>query len=133
MARVLVVDDDEFFVTLMMQALTKHGHDVAFALEGVTGMKAFGSFDFDAVVCDMMMPEQDGEETIRQLRTSRPNIAIVAISGGLSVAGPTGADILDVALKQGANIALRKPFSLSALVAAVDAALASQRHRATAA
>lgn len=124
MARILVVDDDEFFVTIMMQALKKDGHDVAFAYEGFTGMKAFDVFGFDAVVCDMMMPEQDGEETIKQLRASRPDIAIVAISGGFS---DDKTDILDIARKQGADVTLKKPFLLQALTAAVDNALAERK------
>lgn len=129
MARVLVVDDDEFFVTLMMKTLEQQGHVVAFALEGVTGMKAFDLFMWDAVVCDMMMPEQDGAETIKQLRATHPNVAIVAISGGVGQEGSTTVDVLDIALRNGADITLKKPFKLSALAASVDAALASRGGR----
>ena len=127
MARVLVIDDDKLFVTLMVQALKQRGHDVEFALNGVSGVKLFGSSTFDAVVCDIVMPEQEGMQTIKQMRASRPDVAIVAISGGLSLGQWTKVDVLDIAGKLGAVITLEKPFQLSELTAAVDASLASKQ------
>lgn len=133
MANILVIDDDKLFVTLMVHTLTKHGHQVAFAFDGATGTRAFAKARFDAVVCDMVMPEQEGVQTIRQMRAEQPDIAIVAISGGLSFSHSSKIDVLDIAKRLGADVTLKKPFQLSELVAAVDQALASRNSAQTAA
>jgi len=126
MARVLVIDDDELFVKLMVQALKQRGHDVEFALDGRVGSEAFVASRFDVVVCDLVMPHQEGFETIRKMRRERPDIGIVAISGGLTVS-TAKIDILRMAEQFGADVTLSKPFKLSELVVAVDTALATPR------
>jgi DNA-binding response OmpR family regulator len=123
MARILVVDDDELFVKLMVHALRERGHEVEFAHDGEAGEHAFDAQPFDAVVCDLMMPRQEGLETIRYMRRIAPKLAIVAISSGLE--RQAGVDILDMAKRLGAHETVRKPFKLSQLTAAVETALAS--------
>lgn len=123
MARVLVVDDDELFVKLMVHALTERGHEVAFAFDGESGEQAFDAAPFDAVVCDLVMPHQEGLETIRHMRRRNPNLGIVAISGGLKRGA--GIDILSIAQQFGAHATLQKPFQLSQLVQAVEQAVTS--------
>jgi DNA-binding response OmpR family regulator len=124
--KILVIDDDKLFVTLMVQALTTRGHQVEFAFDGITGAKAFVRSHFDVVVCDMVMPEQEGIQTIRQMRADRPDLAIVAISGGLGFSHSTNIDVLDIAGKLGADVTMKKPFQLSELLAAVDRAIAAR-------
>jgi CheY-like chemotaxis protein len=123
MARILVIDDDNLFVKLMVHALAQRGHEVEFALDGRKGCRTFASSPFDAVVCDMLMPEQEGVQTITQLRTASPDVAIIAISGGLSMGGPNGFDVLRIADKFGADATLEKPFDLPKLVAVVEQAI----------
>ena len=124
MARILVIDDDQLFVKLMVHALKQRGHEVEFALDGVAGSNAFARSRFDVVVCDMVMPEQEGVQTIREMRAQRPDVAIVAISGGLSISRADSIDVLDIAGKLGADVTLKKPFQLSELAAAVERSLA---------
>lgn len=127
MARILIIDDDNLFVKLMVHSLTQRGHDVAFALDGLAGSKAFTASQFDVVVCDIIMPEQEGVETIKAMRSQRPDIGIVAISGGLSIGRDTNLDVLKIAGQFGADVTLKKPFQLSELAAAVDKALSIDR------
>ncbi|MEQ1863345.1 MAG: response regulator [Micropepsaceae bacterium] len=127
MARVLVIDDDQLFVKLMVHALKQRGHEVEFALDGISGSRTFERSRFDAVVCDILMPEQEGVQTIRQMRSDRPDLAIVAISGGLGAGGASNIDVLDIAGKMGADVTVKKPFQLSELSAAVDKALSARR------
>ena len=126
MARILVMDDDQLFVKLMVHALTQRGHEVEFALDGISGCRTFERSHFDAVVCDILMPEQEGVQTIRQMRSDRPDVAIVAISGGLGGGGTSIIDVLDIAGKMGADVTVKKPFQLSELSAAVDKALSAR-------
>ena len=125
MAKILVIDDDKFIVKLIQGALTKAGHEVECAYDGEAGEQAFDATPFDAVICDMLMPQQEGLETIRHMRRSRPATAVVAISGGL---GGSDLDILTMARDLGAHATLQKPFQLPQMIAAVDEAL--QRVRA---
>lgn len=121
MARILVIDDDEFFVNLMVAALQDRGHGVEVAYDGEAGERAFDASPFDAVVCDMLMPRQEGLETIRYMRRANPNVAVVAISAGLERTAKL--DILSMAQELGAHVTLRKPFRLSQLTAAVEQAM----------
>jgi DNA-binding response OmpR family regulator len=122
MARVLVIDDDELFVKLMVHALKERGHDVEFAFDGAAGTRAFSASRFDAVVCDLIMPDQEGLETIKLIRRESPHVGIVAISSGMKRAPDV--DVLHFANRLGADLTLRKPFKLSELTAAVDSAIA---------
>jgi len=124
MARVLVIDDDELLVKLMVHALSRRGHQVAFALDGDAGARAFDETHFDAVVCDIVMPEKEGVETIQHVRRGRPDLGIVAVSGGLG--SRAGIDVLDFVEKLGADITIKKPFQMSALCDAVDQAIAAR-------
>jgi CheY-like chemotaxis protein len=66
------------------------------------------------------MPEKEGIETIRELRKLRPDIKIIAISGG----GRTGdLDYLELAKDLGAKRALTKPFKREEVLSAVTATL----------
>ena len=122
MARVLVIDDDKLFVELMVDALEERGHVVTFAFDGHAGLREFAASKFDAVVCDLVMPEQEGVETIRLLRRQAAGVGIVAISSGLR-SSASSLDILHFASRFGADVTLKKPFKLSQLVAAVDEAM----------
>jgi CheY-like chemotaxis protein len=131
MARVLLIDDDELFIKLMMHALKQRGHEVEFALDGLAGSRMFAAAHYDVVVCDIVMPEQEGVETIKIMRRQRPDVGIVAISGGLSLSHTTNIDVLHIAGQFGANMTLKKPFQLSDLTTAVDTVLASRPAGAT--
>ena len=71
------------------------------------------------IITDLVMPEQEGLETIRQVRKHHPKIPIIAISGG---GRNSSTDYLLLARKLGAAGTLAKPFSRDELVAAMAAA-----------
>ena len=127
MARVLVIDDDALFVKLMVHTLQRRGHEVEFAQDGIAGTRAFNASEFDVVVCDIVMPEQEGVETIKTMRRDRPEVGIVAISGGLSLGNSSNIDVLHIAGQLGADVTLKKPFQLSELASAVELALNTPR------
>lgn len=133
MARILVVDDDNVFAQLICRALQTRGHDVISADDGESAMRTFRKDNFDAVVCDLVMPEREGVQTIRELRQVRPDLPIVAISGGLSSGRFVDVDILSMVEKLGADATLKKPFQLSALCKAVEDAIATRAAKAAAA
>jgi len=127
-SRILVIDDDKVFAKLISTFLQQKGHEVTSASDGDEGMAHVQRTDFDVVVCDIVMPNREGIETIRDLRASRDDTAIVAISGGLSPAvHSSSVDVLDLAEMMGADVSLSKPFPLADLAAAVNRALTLRR------
>ena len=85
------------------------------------GVRKFRAEAPDLIITDIIMPEQEGIQTIREIRASDAGaeIGIIAISGG----GATGGDgslYLAIAEELGADAVLQKPFRLAELVAIVD-------------
>lgn len=116
MPRVLVIEDDEEVRDLLDSLLSREGYDVATAANGKLGVSAFLSQPFDLVITDIIMPEKDGIEAIMDLRRGRPELKLIAISGG-GRAEPE--NYLHSAQLLGANRTLRKPFTNQAILAAV--------------
>lgn len=91
------------------------------AQDGNDGVRRFAAEQADLVICDIIMPNKDGIETILEIRRSAPDVKIIAISGGgVSV----GSDYLNAALKLGADHILAKPFQPAELSALVQDLLA---------
>ena len=88
------------------------------AASGPEGLAFFRLDPTDLVVTDLIMPDQEGLETIRQLRELRPGVKILAMSGGgQALDAPS---ILDLASSLGATGTLEKPFGQDELVAALE-------------
>jgi len=119
MARILVIDDDDQLRGLLLRVLQRAGHDVHGAGNGREGEEICASFPPDVVVTDIVMPEQEGIETIVSLRRGTPGLPIIAMSGG-AIYG--SGEYLEIARRLGATT-LRKPFLPQDLVDAVERAL----------
>ena len=120
MARILVLEDDGATRSIVKETLIAGGHDVLEAADGRAGLRVFGANKVDLVITDMLMPDMDGVELVRTIRAYGAPVRIVAISGGSAACDP--ADLLETAVRLGADAALPKPFrpsDLRELVAAV--------------
>jgi CheY-like chemotaxis protein len=104
--KILVIDDDRVVRETLTRVLEAGGHQVIAAADGRRGMQLFRDAAPDLVITDIMMPGQEGIETIRLMRGERPQARIVAISGDVPDAH---FDILAIARQLGADDALRKP------------------------
>lgn len=120
MTRILLVDDDESFRPMIADALERFGFDVVSAVNGREALTAFLQRRPDLVLTDLIMPEQEGLETICELRRLAPHLPIIAMSGG-GRTKPHG--YLQVASQLGANQVLAKPFSFQELLDAIEATL----------
>lgn len=117
MALVLVIDDEGGMRTLVRRILEGAGHAVLEAENGKAGHRLFAQHSPDLVVTDILMPEKEGIETIRDLRKGHPAVRILAISGG----GSTGQmNYLRMAQALGADAVLPKPFRSAALLETVE-------------
>jgi CheY-like chemotaxis protein len=79
--RVLVVDDDPTFSSMLADALEDEGFDVvAVAKDGLHGVTLAREAAPDAIVLDMRMPALDGIAAARQIRTFNPTVRLILLS-----------------------------------------------------
>ena len=119
-AKILVIEDDDLLRTTLRTALSGQGHDVLEAHDGREGIELCAVDPPDLVITDLIMPNQEGLETIVTLQRDYPDVKIVAMSGGGT--NPAGA-YLKLAQKLGAFAMLAKPFSKDELNTVVAMAL----------
>lgn len=123
MARVLIIDDEGLARFTIREILEEWGHYVDEAYHGVHGMRRLATNNYDVVITDMVMPHQDGTDTIREIKRAWPAVRIIATSGS----GPSdSSDLLAEALNAGADCVLPKPFSSSDLCRMIDGLVASE-------
>ena len=113
--KVLVIEDDAGVRATICSMLRRSGYEVVEAVNGFDGMDALRTERVDLVLTDLIMPEQEGIETIRQIRENTPELPVIAMSGWTS----RDFSPLHDALAMGADRALQKPFPLDELLAAV--------------
>jgi two-component system chemotaxis response regulator CheY len=119
--RILLVDDDDLLRGALHQILVRAGYDVDDASNGRVAVREYRRQRYDAVITDIVMPDEDGLGTIRELRRLNPGVKIIAISGGgLGKAG----DYLGIAQMLGAMRTLAKPFLPEVLLAMIAEVLA---------
>ncbi len=114
--RILIIDDDEQLREMLRRMLEYAGYDVLEACDGDEAMKALRHHEVDVVITDILMPNREGLETIMELRRGRPQLPIIAMSGG----GWGGSSsYLTTANKLGAARTLAKPFTRQQILDAV--------------
>jgi DNA-binding response OmpR family regulator len=119
MPRILVIDDDEQLRSFLVILLRKRNYDVIEARNGEIGLKLLRANPVELVITDIVMPEKEGFETIREIRQIQGNCKILAISGG----GSNRIDYLQLARKLGVDDTLSKPFAPTELVEKVRSLL----------
>lgn len=114
--RVLVVDDDSDLVILLKHILRSSGFDVLSANNGVEALRRAREVQPDLVLLDLMMPEMDGWETLRNLRqfSNAPVIVLSALASK---------DEIVRCLYEGVDDYMTKPFYKGEVVARINAVL----------
>jgi CheY-like chemotaxis protein len=117
MHRVLVVDDDYDLAQLLREVLTYDNCEVEIATNGMEAMDLLRTGEFDAVICDLMMPRVDGEALYNDVVRQFPFLAnrFVFVTGQASLK----AGFSDFVGRTG-NTLIEKPFDLAAFRAAVQ-------------
>ncbi len=116
-ASILIVDDDPAVLAVLRDILTDAGYEVADAMDGRKAVTKFRTTRPDIVITDIVMPDQEGVETIRQLKIESPGMKIIAMSGAI------GGRYLRVAELMGADATLQKPIKIDQLLATVKKVL----------
>ncbi len=117
MAGILLVEDNDDLRTMLKGSLEKQMHRIMEASNGREALIKFKSSVTDLVITDLLMPEQDGIGLIMELKKKKPDIKIIAISGGGKI-GPS--NYLDIAKTLGADAVFPKPFNLNQFIDEVE-------------
>ena len=125
MPSILVIDDDPNVRDILQRMLGRAGYDVTTAINGKEGIRLFRAEGADVVITDIVMPEKEGLETIRELLEEFPDIKIIVMSGGGGLGEPSS--YLSIAKMLGARLSFRKPIPRAELLAAVNEPSRSRR------
>jgi DNA-binding response OmpR family regulator len=112
-AHILVVDDEAAVRSYLRAVLEEGGYVVSEAADGKEALRLALAEPPGLVITDLVMPEQEGIETIQVLRRRVPHVGIIAISGAF------GGQFLATAKILGADIILDKPIGAEVLLAKV--------------
>ena len=109
--RVLTVDDEPSLTELLAMAMRYEGWEVTTAATGTEAVQAARAVKPDAIVLDMMLPDFDGLEVMRRIRTEQPDVPVIFLTAKDGVADRiTG-------LTAGGDDYVTKPFSLEEVIA----------------
>lgn len=107
--RILIVDDEAPIRQLLVEYLGQLGYETAEACNGLDALQQVKTFDPGLIILDLVMPEQEGIETIHEIRVTNKRLKIIAVSGAFAGQFLRTAELL------GANAVLPKPLNLGEL------------------
>ncbi|NBC84406.1 MAG: response regulator, partial [Bacteroidetes bacterium] len=110
MPRILVIDDEKSIRNTLNDILSYENYEVDIAEDGETGVELFGKNKYDAVLCDIKMPNMDGIEALEKFFDTSPDVPIIMISGHGNI------DTAVEAIKKGAFDFIEKPLDLNRLL-----------------
>lgn len=116
---VLLIDDEEDFVTTLAERLQLRGIQAKAAIDGKTGLQLIESETFNVVILDVMMPGMGGLEVYQHIKAKNPLIPVILLTGRGSKQ-----DVLSKT-KLGAFDYLIKPFDIDELVKKIHEAAVS--------
>jgi len=122
-ARILVVDDVADNRTILSRTLRRRGFDVIEAENGQAALAEITATNFDLALLDICMPEMDGIELLRTIRSGHSSSSLPVIM----VTARSETDDVMVAFKVGASDYVTKPVNLPILVARAESQLARKR------
>lgn len=115
--RILLVEDDPNFGTVLKDYLTLNDYNVTLAKDGLEGLIMFKNNDFDMCILDVMMPRKDGFSLAKDIRTTNTEIPIIFLT-----AKTMKEDVLK-GYQVGADDYLNKPFDSEVLLHKMKAIL----------
>ncbi len=121
MAHILIVEDDINLGQILFQELKKHNHVSELVENAEAAMARINKYIYDLIITDLKLPGMDGLELLKKIKGSNQSTIVIVMTGYASV------DTAVVAMKNGAQDFIQKPFGLHEIVQKVDDALALKR------
>ena len=113
-AKVLLVDDEEDFLSTLAERLESRGLKVSTANSGELALAKIEKEGFDLIILDLAMPGMDGLETLKRIKAKQPEAEIIILSGQGSI--KTSIE----AMKLGAEDFMEKPVNISELLGKIS-------------
>src|SRR3989475_12376249 len=115
--RLLLVEDEEKVARLIVKSLTAERFAVDVAADGPRGLEMVGTYNYDLIVLDLMLPGLSGTEVLRRIRNADHRVPILMLTARDAVADKVEH------LEAGADDYLTKPFAFAELMARIKALL----------
>ena len=109
--KILLVDDEERFLSTTQKLLTKKGIDVVTATSGAEALEILQHKYIHVVILDVKMPGMDGNETLKEIKRQLPLVEVIMLTGHATVESAIDG------LKSGATDYLMKPTEIDELIA----------------
>lgn len=119
--RILIVDDEEMLCTVLAQRLTNEGYACVTANHGKEALWRLYRDDISLVISDIRMPEMNGMELLKDMKTVNPNMMVIIMTGYPEI------EIAVEAMRLGAYDFVIKPIDLDLVVMCVRKALEKKR------
>ena len=117
--KVLFVDDEDSILQMVRETLADHGFEVDVARDGESGLRRLLQTPYDLALCDWKMPGLNGRQIYKRLCASNPEAA----QRFIFMTGDVVNDNTRAFLDHHSRTCLSKPFSLTALTAAISTTL----------
>ena len=117
LVRILLIDDDESFRSILEYNLKNKGYDVVSVTDGGKGLKRFEQETFSVVITDIKMPGMDGFEVLKTVKRQNPEILVIMITAHGSI------EMAVEAMREGAHDYITKPLNRDALFMTLEKAL----------
>lgn len=114
--KVLLVDDEKEFIQTLAERLEVRDFSVQTAFDGDEALSKIKEQDFDVVVLDVLMPGKDGIETLREIKSLKPLVNVIMLTGHATV------ETAIEGMKAGAYDYLMKPTDTNDLVGKITKA-----------
>ncbi len=108
--KILLVDDEEEFTSVLSERLGNRGYDVHTASDGMEALQKVKDVSYDAVILDFAMPGLDGIETLKLMLGKNPDLQVILLTGRATL--ENGVE----AVKLGARDVLQKPADINKLI-----------------
>ena len=109
--KIMLVDDEERFLSTTQKLLTKKGIDVVTATSGAEALNTLNHKHIHVVILDVKMPGMDGNETLKEIKSRFPLVEVIMLTGHATVESAIDG------LKCGATDYLMKPTDIDDLIA----------------
>ena len=108
--KIMLVDDEERFLSTIQKLLSRRGIKVATATSGADALKMLRHTNIHVVILDVKMPGMDGNETLKEIKRQFPTVEVIMLTGHATVESAIDG------LKSGATDYLMKPADIDELI-----------------
>ena len=119
--KMMLVDDEERFLTTTKKLLSRKGYEVFTAISGAEALEKLGSHSIHVVILDVKMPGMDGMETLKAIKANFPLVEVIMLTGHGTVESAVDG------LKSGATDYLMKPTDVNDLIQKAEEAFEKRK------